>query len=141
MQKIKRNKTLDGLLMDTISLHMHIHEQMYTFDDILENMMAAYKTCETKDYIVTSAEAENIISALKSMPGFSIEKFMTIFSVVGANSVLGGYGILAKTLSVIYYIFLITNPELFENEPLFNPDGNYASEFIKEKLKKENPND
>ena len=112
MQKIKRNKKLDGLLTDIKSRCMH--EQKYTSDGILESIMAAYKKCETNDSILTSAEAENIISALKSMPGFSMEKFMMILSMVATESNLTGYGIFVNTLSVIYCMLSITNPELFE---------------------------
>ena len=142
MQKIKRNKKLDGLLTDIKSRCMH--EQKYTSDGILEGIMAAYKKYETKNYVVTSAEADNIISVLKSMPGFSMEKFLVIFGMFGVENSLDSYEMLVNTFGVVYYMLSITNPELFEDykeEPLFNPDGNYASEFIKRKLKKENPND
>ena len=110
MNKLKRNKTLDGLLMD------YAHEQIHIFKDIIKDLMAAYKKCETNDSILTSAEAENIISALKSMPGFSMEKFMMILSMVATESNLTGYGIFVNTLSVIYCMLSITNPELFEEE-------------------------
>ena len=112
MQKIKRNKKLDGLLTDIKSRCMH--DQKYTSDGILEGIMAAYKKCETKNYVVTSAEADNIISALKSMPGFSMEKFLVIFGMFGMENSLGSYEMLVNTFTVIYYMLSITNPELFE---------------------------
>ena len=142
MQKIKRNKKLDGLLTDIKS--QCIHEQKYTSDGILEGIMAAYKKYETKNYVVTSAEADNIISALKSMPGFSMENFMMIPNVVAVGSELSDIRVFVKVLWIAYYMLSITNPELFEDyeeKPFFNPDGNYASEFIKRKLKEEKPND
>ena len=142
MNKLKRNKTLDGLLTDIKSRCMH--EQKYTSDGILEGIMAAYKKYETKNYVVTSAEADNIISVLKLMPGFSMEKFLVIFGMFGMENSLDSYEMLVNTFVVVYYMLSITNPELFddyEEKPLFNPDGNYASEFIKRKLKEENPND
>ena len=108
MAKLKRNKMLDGLLID------YAHEQIHIFKDIIKDMMADYKKCETNDSILTSAEAENIISALKSMPGFSMEKFMMILTMVATESNLTGYGIFVNTLSVIYCMLSITNPELFE---------------------------
>ena len=111
MQKIKRNKKLDRLLTDIKSRCMH--EQKYTSDGILEGIMAAYKKYETKNYVVTSAEADNIISVLKSMPGFSMEKFLVIF---GMEDSLDSYEMLVKTFSVVYYMLSITNPELFEEE-------------------------
>ena len=112
MQKIKRNKTLDGLLTDIKSRCMH--DQKYTSDGILEGIMAAYKKYETKNYVVTSTEANNIISARKSMPGFSMEKFLVIFGMFGMESSLGSYEMLVNTFCVVYYMFSITNPELFE---------------------------
>ena len=112
MDKLKRNKKLDGLLTDIKSRCMH--EQKYTSDGILEGIMAAYKKYETKNYVVTSAEADNIISALKSMPGFSMEKFLVIFGMFGMENSLDSYEMLVKTFSVVYYMLSITNPELFE---------------------------
>ena len=112
MEKIKRNKKLDGLLTD-IKLRC-MHEQKYTSDGILEGFMASYKKCETKNYVITSAEADNIISALKSMPGFSIEKFLVIFGMFGMENSLGSYEMLVNTFGVAYYMLSITNPELFE---------------------------
>ena len=112
MEKIKRNKKLDGLLTDIKSRCMH--DQKYTSDGIIEGIMAAYKKYETKNYVVTSAEADNIISALKSMPGFSMEKFLVIFGMFGMESSLDSYEMLIKTFGVIYYMLSITNPDLFE---------------------------
>ena len=112
MNKLKRNKILDGLLTDIKSRCMH--DQKYTSDGILEGIMAAYKKYETKDYIITSAETDNIISALKSMPGFSMEKFLVIFGMFGMENSLGNYEMLINTFGVVYYMLSITNPELFE---------------------------
>ena len=142
MQKIKRNKKLDGLLADIKSRCMN--DQKYTSDGILEGIMAAYKKYESKNYVVASAEADNIISALKSMPGFSMENFMVIPNVVAVGSELSDIRVFVKVLWIAYYMLSITNPELFddyEEKPLFNPDGNSASEFIKRKLKEEKLND
>ena len=73
-----------------------------------------------------------------------MENFMMIPNVVAVGSELSDIRVFVKVLWIAYYMLSITNPELFEDykeEPHFDPDGNYASEFIKEKLKKENPND
>ena len=112
MDKLKRNKKLDRLLTDIKSRCMH--EQKYTSDGILEGIMAAYKKYETKNYVVASAEADNIISVLKSMPGFSMEKFLVIFGMFGMENSLGSYEMLVNTFTVVYYMLSITNPELFE---------------------------
>ena len=112
MEKIKRNKKLDGLLTDIKSRCMH--DQKYTSDSILEGIMAAYKKYETKNYVVASTEADNIISALKSMPGFSMEKFLVIFGMFGMENNVDSYEMLVKTFSVVYYMLSITNPDLFE---------------------------
>ena len=112
MKKIKRNKKLDGLLTDIKSRCMH--DQKYTSDGILEGIMAAYKKYETKNYVITSAEADNIISALKSMPGFSMEKFLVIFGMFGMASSLASYEMFVHAFTVIYYMLSITNPELFD---------------------------
>ena len=108
MQKLKRNKTLDGLLTG------YTQEQIHIFNDIFNDTMAVYKKCETKDFIFTSTEAENIISALKSMPGFSMENFMMIPNVVAVGSELSDIRVFVKVLWIAYYMLLITNPELFE---------------------------
>ena len=115
MNKLKRNKNLDGLLTDIKSRCMH--DQKHTSDGILEGIMAAYRKYETKNYIVTSAEADNIISALKSMPGFSMEKFLVIFGMFGMESSLGNYEMLVNTFGVAYYMLSINNPELYEEAP------------------------
>ena len=112
MNKLKRNKKLDGLLTDIKSRCMR--EQKYTSDGLLKGIMAAYKKYETKNYVVASAEADNIISALKSMPGFSVEKFLVIFGMFGMENSLGCYEMLVNTFTVVYYMLSITNPELFE---------------------------
>ena len=112
MNKLKRNKILDGLLTDIKSRCMH--EQKYTSDGILEGIMAVYKKYETKNYVVTSAEADNIISVLKSMPGFSMEKFLVIFVMFGMENSLGSYEMLVNSFTVVYYMLSITNPDLFE---------------------------
>ena len=114
MEKIKRNKQLDGLLTDIKSRCMH--DQKYTSDGILEGIMAVYKKYETNNYVVTSAEADNIIAALKSMPGFSMEKFLVIFGMFGMEDSLDSYEMLVNTFCVAYYMLSITNPELFEEE-------------------------
>lgn len=112
MDKLKKNKKLDGLLTDIKSRCMH--DQKYTSDGILEGIMAAYKKYENENYVITSTEAENIISVLKSMPGFSMEKFLVIFGMFGMENSLGSYEMLVKTFGVVYYMLSITNPELFE---------------------------
>ena len=135
MNKLKRNKILDGF---AANLPPRYHEQMYTLKDILEDTMIDYRKYENENYVITSTEAENIISALKSMPGFSMENFMMIPNVVAVGSELSDIRVFVKVLWIAYYMLLITNPELFDDykeKPLFNPDGNYASEFIKRKLK------
>ena len=114
MNKLKRNKKLDGLLTDIKSRCMR--EQKYTSDGLLKGIMAAYKKYETKNYVVASAEADNIISALNSMPGFSVEKFLVIFGMFGMENSLGSYEMLVNTFTVIYYMLSITNPDLFEEE-------------------------
>ena len=108
MNKLKRNKTLDGLLTG------YTQEQIHIFNDIFKDTMAVYKKCETENYIVTSAEADNIISALKSMPGFSMEKFLVIFGMFGMENSVSSYEMLVNTFAVAYYMLSITNPELFE---------------------------
>ena len=113
MNKLKRNKTLDGF---AANLPPRYHEQMYTLKDILEDTMIDYKKCETNDSILTSAEAENIISALKSMPGFIMENFMMIPNVVAVGSELSDIRVFVKVLWIAYYMLSLTNPELAEEE-------------------------
>ena len=111
MNKLKRNKTLDGFAE---RLPSRYHEQMYTLDNVLEDTMIDYRKYENENYVITSAEAENIISALKSMPGFSIEKFMMIPNVVAVKNGLSDVEVFIKVLWIAYYMLSITNPQLFE---------------------------
>ena len=111
MNKLKRNKILDGF---AANLPPRYHEQMYTLKDILENTMIDYRKYENENYVITSTEADNIISVLKSMPGFNMEKFLVIFGMFGMENSLGSYEMLVNTFTVVYYMLSITNPELFE---------------------------
>ena len=111
MNKLKRNKILDGF---AANLPPRYHEQMYTLKDILEDTMIDYRKYENENYVITSTEADNIISALKSMPGFSMEKFMVIPNVVAVGSELSDIKVFVKVLWIAYYMLSITNPELFE---------------------------
>lgn len=111
MNKLKRNKMLDGFVE---GLPLHVHEFMYTMDNLFEDKMDDYRKLENKNYVMTSAEAENIISALKSMPGFSMERFMIIPYVVALKDQLSDVQVFSKALWIIYYMLSITNPELFE---------------------------
>ena len=113
MNKLKRNKILDGF---AANLPPRYHEQMYTLDNALEDTMIDYRKHENENYVITSTEAENIISALKSMPGFSMEKFMTIPNVVAVKNGLSDVEVFIKVLWIAYYMLSITNPELFEEE-------------------------
>ena len=113
MNKLKRNKILDGF---AANLPPRYHEQMYTLKDILEDTMIDYRKYENENYVITSTEAENIISALKSMPGFSMENFMMIPNVVAVGSELSDIRVFVKVLWIVYYMLSITNPELFEEE-------------------------
>lgn len=113
MNKLKRNKILDGF---AANLPPRYHEQMYTLKDILEDTMIDYRKYENENYVITSTEAENIISALKSMPGFSMENFMVIPNVVAVGSELSDIKVFVKVLWIAYYMLSITNPELFEDE-------------------------
>lgn len=113
MAKLKRNKILDGF---AANLPPRYHEQMYTLDNVLEDMMIDYRKHENENYVITSTEAENIISAIKSMPGFSMEKFMTIPNVVAVKNGLSDVEVFIKVLWIAYYMLSITNPELFEEE-------------------------
>ena len=111
MNKLKRNKILDGF---AANFPPRYHEQMYTLKDILEDTMIDYRKYEKENDVITSTEADNIISALKSMPGFSMEKFMVIPNVVAVGSELSDIKVFVKVLWIAYYMLSITNPELFE---------------------------
>ena len=111
MDKLKKNKILEDFI-DRLPLHLQTSGD--TPDSFFEKLMEGYRWYADEDFAVTSKEAENIISALKSMPGFSMEKFLVIFCMFGIENSPGSYEMLAKTFGVVYYMLSITNPELFE---------------------------
>ena len=111
MDKLKKNKILEDFI-DRLPLHLQTSGD--TPDSFFEKLMEGYRWYADEDFAVTSKEAENIISALKSMPGFSMERFMTILPTIGMRKELSVYGVFTKVLWIAYYMLSITNPELFE---------------------------
>ena len=111
MDKLKKNKILEDFI-DRLPLHLQTSGD--TPDSFFEKLMEGYRWYADEDFAVTFKETENIISALKSMPGFSMERFMTILPTIGMGKELSVYGVFTKTLWIAYYMLSITNPELFE---------------------------
>ena len=111
MDKLKKNKILEDFI-DRLPLHLQTSGD--TPDSFFEKLMEGYRWYADEDFAVTFKETENIISALKSMPGFSMERFMTILPTIGMGKELSVYGVFTKVLWIAYYMLSITNPELFE---------------------------
>ena len=139
MQKLKRNETIEkGIILTAIL--SKVDEK--TASEVMDATVEAYKENGGKK-LFTAEETDAIMKALQSMPGYAPEKLLAAVAPMKRDE-NSSYVSFAWVLYVAYIMLSITNPELFEDykeEPHFNPDGNYASEFIKEKLKKENPND
>ena len=139
MQKLKRNETIEKGIILTAILSKVDEKTTY---EIMDATVEAYKGRENKK-LFTDEETDAIMQALQSMPGYAPEKLLAAGAPMkrGENSSYGSFG---WVLYVAYIMLSITNPELFddyEEKSLFNPNGNYASEFIKRKLKEENAND
>ena len=133
MQKLKRNETIEkGIILTSILSKV---DEKTTYE-IMDATVEAYKGRENKK-LSTAEETDAIMQALQSMPGYAPEKLLAVGAPMkrDENSSYGSFG---WVLYVAYIMLSITNPELFDDykeKPLFNPDGNYASEFIKRKLK------
>ena len=136
--KIKRNAIIDRAT--TLAAIISKVEEK-TASEIIDWTVEAYKGIKNKK-IFTAEETDAIMQALRFMPGYAPEKLIAAGAMLkrDKNSSYGNFGWM---LYVAYIMLSITNPELFEDykeEPHFDPDGNYASEFIKRKLKEENAN-
>lgn len=119
MKRIKRNKFVEkGLLFSSILPQI----DGLTAKEVYERVSEGYKRECDDNYMFTAEEAEMILSALESMPGFSGEKFLALGSVVSQKS---NHALerLSGELFVIYIMLSITNPELFEDYNEEEEDG------------------
>ena len=135
MQKLKRNETIEkGIILTSILSKV---DEKTTYE-VMDATVKAYKGRENKK-LFTDEETDTIMQALQSMPGYAPEKLLAAGAPM-KRSENSSYGSFGWVLYVAYIMLSITNPELFDDykeKPFFNPDGNYASEFIKRKLKEE----
>lgn len=124
MGKIKRNEIVEkGILLAGVI------PQIFglTTREFYEKTSEQYKRGCGDDYMFTAEEAETIMSALESMPGFSGDKFIAIGSAVSQTSERT-LGCFSWELFVIYIMLSITNPELFEDYEGEEEDGKTDSE-------------
>lgn len=119
MEKIKRNEIVKkGILLAGVLPQI----DGFTPREFYEGISEEYKRRCGDDYMFTSEEAETILTALESMPGFSREKFLALGSAVSHTS-KHALGCFSWELYVIYIMLSITNPELFEDYEEEEEDG------------------
>lgn len=110
MNKIKRNKIIEkGILYGAILPQI----KGTTACEIIDATVQSYKENEGEK-LFTSEEADAIMQALQSMPGYTPEKFLIagdpLFKPTDTSAECFGWH-----LHVAYIMLSITNPELFED--------------------------
>ena len=111
MNKIKINKKVETGIKSVAMLSMM---KGSTAHDFLEKFVELYKKRGSIN-VFTTEETDSIIQVLKSMPGYTSEKFLTVCSAIN------GIGddkieVFQWSLYVTYTMLSITNPELFEKD-------------------------
>lgn len=110
MNKIKRNEIIEkAILVGAILPQI----KGTTACEIIDESVQSYKENEGEK-LFTAEEADAIMQALQSMPGYTHEKFLIagdpLFNPTDTSSECFGWH-----LHVAYIMLSITNPELFEN--------------------------
>lgn len=124
MGKIKRNEMAEkGILLGKMLPQI----DGITPSEHVDNIVARYKeTCGSR-YMFTAEEAESIMQALKSMPGYTPERFCVADSAIDRKSMSRNM-VFSWHLYIAYIMLSITNPELFEDYEGEEEDGKTDSE-------------
>ena len=113
MEKIKRNKIAENSIRFTAGALSQTNNSNIPLKSV-DNILERYKeTCRDR-YMFTVEEAESIMQVLRSMPGYSPEKFLIASSVIDCGPVSQNTQF-SQFLYSIYIILSMTNPELFED--------------------------
>lgn len=111
MKKIKRNKMVEKGIIFARMLSKIDGE---TPSEFVDGIVNRYKEECGSRYIFTAEETENIMQALKAMPGYTPEKFFVAGSFFDFESMSPNMHF-SLHLYIAYIMLSITNPELFED--------------------------
>lgn len=111
MNRIKINKKAEDIINVVLMLTIMKGTSSQEF---LGNIIEEYKKTEGKK-LFTPEETDSIIQAFESMPGYSTDKFLTVYTSMTDekdNRLESSENMLLS----IYFMLSITNPELFEED-------------------------
>ena len=110
MNKIKINKKVEKSIIYRVGL---LKNEGFTPEEFTDIFIEKYKMNNNDNNIFTTEETDAIIQLLKSMPGYTPEKFYTLLRMLHrANELFEET--LGFQLYVLYIMLSIINPELFE---------------------------
>lgn len=111
MKRIKRNKMVEkGIIL----ARMLSKIDGETPSEYVDGIVNRYKEECGSRYIFTAEETENIMQALKAMPGYTPERFFVAGSPLDCESMSPNMHF-SWHLYIAYIMLSITNPELFED--------------------------
>ena len=112
MNKIKINKKVEKSIIYRVSL---LEKEGFTPEEFTDIFIKKCKMDNKNNNIFTADETDAIIQLLKSMPGYTPEKFYTLLRMLHR---FGDFfeETLGFQLYIAYIILSITNPELFEKD-------------------------
>ena len=112
MENIKINKKVEKSIMYRVSL---LKNEGFMPEEFTDIFIEKYKKNNKDNNIFTTEETDAIIQLLKSMPGYTPEKFYTLLRMLHrANELFEET--LGFQLYVSYIMLSIINPELFDEE-------------------------
>ncbi len=111
MNKIKINKKADDII--DVVLMLAIMKGMSS-QEFLGNIIEEYNKTEGKK-LFTPEETDSIIQAFESMPGYSTDKLLTVYTSM-TDEKDNRLESTENMILSIYFMLSITNPELFEKD-------------------------
>ena len=110
MNKIKINKKVEKSIIYRVNL---LEKEGFTPEEFTNIFIKKYKMNNKDNNIFTTEETDAIIQLLRSMPGYTPEKFYTLLRMLHR---FGDFfeETLGFQLYVSYIMLSIINPELFE---------------------------
>ena len=110
MNKIKINKKVEKSIIYRVNL---LEKEGFTPEEFTNIFIKKYKMNNKDNNIFTTDETDAIIQLLRSMPGYTPEKFYTLLRMLHR---FGDFfeETLGFQLYVSYIMLSITNPELFD---------------------------
>lgn len=111
MNKIKINKKAEDIINVVLMLTIMKGTSSQEF---LSNIIEEYNNTEGKK-LFTPEETYSIINAFESMPGYSTDKLLTVYTSM-TDEKDNRLESAENMLLSIYFMLSITNPDLFEKD-------------------------